>query len=65
LSDLKKALKAEKDVAVKKAQKAYELFCCCVAGKAQANWDRIVNEMLGWECRRHVGNMSRQHVNVG
>jgi hypothetical protein len=37
LTDLKKALKAKKDVAVKKAQKAYQLFRCFVAGKAQTN----------------------------
>jgi hypothetical protein len=45
LTNLKKALKAKKDVAVKKAQKAYQLFRCFVVGKAQTNWDRIMNEM--------------------
>ncbi len=45
LSNLKKALKAKKDVAVEKAQEAYKLFRCFVVGKAQTNWDRIVNEM--------------------
>ncbi len=43
--NLKEALKAKKDVAVEKAQKAYKLFHCFVIGKAQTNWDRIVNEM--------------------
>jgi hypothetical protein len=33
------------DVAVEKAQKAYELFRCFIIGKRQTNWDRIVNEM--------------------
>ncbi len=45
LSNLKEALQVKKDIAVKKAQKAYELFCCFVVGKVQTNWDRIVNEM--------------------
>jgi hypothetical protein len=45
LSDLKEAFKAKKDVAVKKAQKAYKLFCCFIVGKVRTNWDRIVNEM--------------------
>ncbi len=45
LNDLKEALQAKKDVAVEKAQKAYELFHCFVVGKVQTNWDRIVNEM--------------------
>jgi hypothetical protein len=45
LNDLKEALKAKKDVTVEKAQKAYKLFHCFVVGKAQTNWDRIVNEM--------------------
>jgi hypothetical protein len=45
LIDLKEALKAKKDVAVEKAQKAYEVFRCFVVGKAQTNWDRIVNKM--------------------
>jgi hypothetical protein len=45
LSNVKEAIQIKKDVAVKKAQKAYELFCCFVAGKARTNWDRIVNEM--------------------
>jgi hypothetical protein len=34
LNELKEALKAKKEVAVKKAQKAYELFHCFVVGKA-------------------------------
>jgi hypothetical protein len=45
LNDLKEALKAKKDVAVQKAQKAYKLFRCFVVGEAQTNWDRIMNEM--------------------
>jgi hypothetical protein len=45
LNNLKEALKAKKDIAVKKAQKAYKLFLCFVVGKAQTNCDRIVNEM--------------------
>jgi hypothetical protein len=34
LSNLKEALQVKKDVAFKKAQKAYKLFCCFVLGKA-------------------------------
>jgi hypothetical protein len=45
LSNLKEALKAKKDIAVEKAQKAYGLFHCFIVGKAQTNWDRMVNEM--------------------
>jgi hypothetical protein len=45
LSNLNEAHKAKKDVAGKRAQKAYELFCCFIVGKARSNWDRIVNEM--------------------
>ncbi len=45
LNDLKEGLKAKKDVDVKKAQKAYELFRCFVVSKARTNWDRIENEM--------------------
>jgi hypothetical protein len=45
LNNLKEALKAKKDVAVEKAQKAYKLFRCFVVGKAQTNWDRIVNKI--------------------
>jgi hypothetical protein len=45
LNNLKEALKAKRDIAVKKAQRAYELFRCFVVGKVQTNWDRIVNEM--------------------
>jgi hypothetical protein len=33
LSNLKEALKAKKDVAVEKAQKAYKLFRCFIIGK--------------------------------
>jgi hypothetical protein len=45
LTNLKKNLKAKKDVSVKKAQNAYELICCFVVGKVQTNWDRVKNEM--------------------
>jgi hypothetical protein len=45
LNDLKEALKAKKDIAVTEAQKAYKLFHCFVVGKAQMQWDRIMNEM--------------------
>jgi hypothetical protein len=45
LNKLKEALKAKEDIAVAEAQKAYELFCCFVVGKAQTQWDRIINEM--------------------
>ncbi len=45
LNELNKALKAKKVIAVKQVQKAYKLFCCFVVGKAQTQWDRIVNEM--------------------
>jgi hypothetical protein len=45
LNNLKEALKAKKDITVGEAQKAYKLFCCFVVGKAQTQWDRIVNEM--------------------
>jgi hypothetical protein len=45
-NDLKEALKVKKDVAAKKAQKAYKLFRCFLVGKAQTNWDRILNEVL-------------------
>ncbi len=34
LNDLKEALKAKKDIAVKKVQKAYELFRCFIVSKA-------------------------------
>jgi hypothetical protein len=45
LNKLNKALKAKKVIAVEQAQKAYEMFHCFVVGKAQTQWDRIVNEM--------------------
>jgi hypothetical protein len=45
LNNLKEALKAKKDVAVEKAQKAYKLVCCFFLGEARTQWDRIVNEM--------------------
>jgi hypothetical protein len=45
LSNLNKSLKAKKSFAVKQAQKAYKLFPCFVVGKAQTQWDRIINEM--------------------
>jgi hypothetical protein len=34
INKLKEALKAKKDIAIPEAQKAYELFCCFVVGKA-------------------------------
>jgi hypothetical protein len=45
LNQFKETLKAKKDFAVAKAQKAYKLFSCFDVGKAQMQWDRIVNEM--------------------
>jgi hypothetical protein len=45
LNDLKKALKAKRDMAVAEVQKAYELFRCSVVDKAQTQWDTLVNEM--------------------
>ncbi len=45
LNKLNKSLKAKKAIAVELTQKAYELFHCFVVGKAQTQWDRIVNEM--------------------
>jgi hypothetical protein len=45
LNNLKEALKAKKDVAIKKPQKAYKLFHCFIVGKARTNWDRIMNKM--------------------
>ncbi len=35
LNKVKEALKVKKDIAVAEAQRAYELFCCFVVGKAQ------------------------------
>ncbi len=45
MNNFKKALKAKKDIAVEKAQTAYIRFRYFVVGKAQTNWDGIVNEM--------------------
>jgi hypothetical protein len=45
LANLNKSLKAKKSFAVNQGQKAYKLFHCVVIGKAQTQWDRIVNEM--------------------
>jgi hypothetical protein len=45
LADLNDSLKAKKSFVVDQAQKAYELFRCFVIGKAQTQWDRIMNEM--------------------
>jgi hypothetical protein len=45
LSKLNRSLKVKKSFAVEQAQKAYKLYCCFVVGKAQTQWDRIVNEM--------------------
>ncbi len=44
-NELNKSLKAKKSIMVELVQKAYELFCCFVVGKAQTQWGRIVNEM--------------------
>jgi hypothetical protein len=48
LNKLIKSLEAKKTITVELAQKAYELFRCFVVVKAQAQWDRIVNEMHTW-----------------
>jgi hypothetical protein len=45
LGNLNESLKAKKSFVVDQAQKAYKLFRCFVAGEAQTQWDRIVNEM--------------------
>jgi hypothetical protein len=45
LSNLNESLKAKKSFAVEQAQKAYELFRCFSGGKAQTQWDHMVNEM--------------------
>jgi hypothetical protein len=45
LTNLNKSLKAKKSFTVDQAQKAYKLFHCFVVGKAQTQWDCIVNEM--------------------
>ncbi len=45
LVNLNKSLKAKKSFMVEQAQKAYKLFHCFIVGKAQMQWDRIVNEM--------------------
>jgi hypothetical protein len=45
ISNLNESLKAKKSFAVDQAQKAYELFYCFIVGKAQTQWDRIVNKM--------------------
>jgi hypothetical protein len=45
LNKLNESLKAKKTIAVELAQKVYELFRCFVLGKAQTQWDRIMNEM--------------------
>jgi hypothetical protein len=45
LNKFNKSIKAKKVIAVKLAQKAYELFRCFIVGKAQMQWDRIMNEM--------------------
>jgi hypothetical protein len=45
LSNLNESLKAKKSFAVDQAQKAYKLFRCFVVGKAQLQWDRIINKM--------------------
>jgi hypothetical protein len=45
LNELNEFLKAKKTIAVELAQKAYKLFRCFVVGKAQTQWDRIVNKI--------------------
>ncbi len=45
LAKLNKSLKAKKSFAVDWVQKVYKLFHCFVVGKAQTQWDRIVNKM--------------------
>ncbi len=45
LNKFKEIFKAKKDLAIAEAQKAYELFRCFVIGKAQMQWDWIVNKM--------------------
>jgi hypothetical protein len=65
LNNLKKALKAKKDVAVEKAQKAYELFSCFVVGKAQTNWDRILNEMQTKNPWVSMNGYSNKGLHVG
>ncbi len=45
LNKLNESLKAKKTIAVELAQKAYKLFHCFIVGKAQTQWDRIMNEM--------------------
>jgi hypothetical protein len=64
LSNLKEALKAKKDVAVKKAQKAYKLFRCFVVSEAQTNWDRIVNEIHMKNPWVRVNGKSNKGLNV-
>jgi hypothetical protein len=41
----KKVLKTKRNFAIAEAQKAYELFCCFIVGKARMQWDKIVTEM--------------------
>jgi hypothetical protein len=45
LNKLNESLKAKKTITVELVQKAYELIRCFVVGKAQMQWDRIVNKM--------------------
>ncbi len=45
LSAVKEDLKAASKLAVVETLKAYELLCCFVVGKAQTQWDKIMQEM--------------------
>jgi hypothetical protein len=45
LSAIKEDLKATSKLAVAETLKAYELFCCFVAGEAQTQWEKIIQEI--------------------
>jgi hypothetical protein len=45
LNKFKEIFKAKEDFTITEAQKAYKLFRCFVVGKAQTQWDRIINKM--------------------
>jgi hypothetical protein len=64
LSNLNESLKAKKSFAVEQAQKAYELFHCFVIGKAQMQWDRIINEMHTKNPRIGVNGKSNKGIHV-
>ncbi len=44
-SEYKEILKAKKQIAIAKTQKAYKMFCCFVVGNLQTQWDKIVHKM--------------------